>query len=240
MAENIRPFKKLFLSQVPKEIPAGKPIVFWDTCSLIYIISIAVRDSFADYSHYKDLLSWIENDEIVSVTSTIVLDEFNDHYTEEHNKANQDIEKLRELIRNYADIHPEPVRGQLMNLARDINLINILEDIESRVWGKTYVINEEQKLAELAHYRVLHKLSPSMVKDQYKDSYIWCTFMSVAQQFSGVRKVFMTDNREDYCSPKKSTNPQPQIQLDCTTVSAEIIFNVGTLRGEVYCALHPD
>lgn len=236
----IKPFKKLYISQVPTVIPAGKPIVFWDTCSLIYIISIAVRNSFSDYSHYMDLLSWIENDEIVSVTSSIVWDEFNDHYQEEYERANDDIDMLRELIKNYAGIHQEPVRGQLLNLAHDINLITILENIESRVWGKTYVINEEQELAKLAHYRVLHKWSPSKVKDQYKDSYIWCTFMSVAQKLTEVRKFFMTDNKEDYCLSRKSSTPQDMIKTDCTTVGAEIYFNVGTLRGNIYRALHPE
>lgn len=235
----IRPFKKIFLSQVAAEIPAGKPIVFWDTCSLIYILTIVVRDSFPDFPFYKEMLDWIENDEIVSVTSSIVWDEFNDHYTEEHDHSVHDIENLRELIRNYADLQAEPVKTQLTDLANSINLIDILEDIETRVWDKTYVINEERQLADLAHYRVLHKMSPSMVKDQYKDAYIWCTFMSVASLLGGVRKFFITDNKEDYCFPKKSTTPQAQITSDCNTVGAEILFHIDSLRGQVYRALHP-
>lgn len=235
----IRPFKKIFLSQVTAEIPAGKPIVFWDTCSLIYILTIAVRESFPDFPFYKEMLDWIENDEIISVTSSIVWDEFNDHYTEEHDNAARDIDKLRELIRNYANLQGEPVKAQLIGLANSINLIDILEDIEMRVWNKTFVINEERQLADLAHYRVLHKMSPSMVKDQYKDAYIWCTFMSVASQLAGVRKFFITDNKEDYCYPKKSTNPQPQIVSDCNTVGAEVLFHIDSLRGQVYRALHP-
>lgn len=236
---SIRPFKKIFLSQVAAEIPAGKPIVFWDTCSLIYILTVGVRDSFSDFPFYKDMLDWIENDEIVSITSSIVLDEFNDHYAEEHDKAVKDIENLRKLIKNYADLQVEPVKTQLIDLANSINLIDILEDIEARVWNKTFVVNEERQLADLAHYRVLHKMSPSMVKDQYKDAYIWCTFMSVASQLGGIKKFFMTDNKEDYCAPKKTTNPQPQIASDCNTVSAEILFQIGSLRGLVYQALHP-
>ena len=51
-------------------------------------------------------------------------------------------------------------------------------------------------------------MSPSIVKDQYKDAYIWYTFMSLASQLAGVRKFFITDNKEDYCVSKKSTNPQ--------------------------------
>lgn len=235
----IRPFKKIFLSQVAAEIPAGKPIVFWDTCSLIYILTIAVRDSFSDFPFYKEMLDWIENDEIVSVTSSIVWDEFHDHHAEEHDNAVQDIEKLRKLIKNYADLQDEPVKTQLTDLANSINLIDILEDIEMRVWGKTYVINEERQLADLAHYRVLHKMSPSMVKDQYKDAYIWCTFLSVASQLGGIKKFFMTDNKEDYCASKKSINPQPQIVSDCNTVGAEILFQIGSLRGQVYRAIHP-
>ena len=236
----IRPFKKIYLSQVSAEIPAGKPIVFWDTCSLIYIITIAVRDSFYDFQSYKNMLDWIENDEVVSVTSSIVWDEFNDHYIEERNNAVQDIDKLRELIKNYANLQVEPVKTQLNELANSINLIDVLEDIETRVWNKTFVINEERHIADLAHYRVLHKMSPSMVKDQYKDAYIWCTFMSLASRLAGVRKFFITDNKEDYCSPKKSTNPQLQIKNDCNTVQAEILFNIGSLRGQVYQALHPN
>ena len=236
----IRPFKKIYLSQVSAEIPAGKPIIFWDTCSLIYIITIAVRDSFHVFQSYKDMLNWIENDDIVSMTSSIVWDEFNAHYNEERDNAVRDIDKLRELIRNYANLQTEPVKTQLNELANSINLIDILEDIETRVWNKTFVINEERQLAELAHYRVLHKMSPSMVKDQYKDAYIWCTFMSLASRLAGVRKFFITDNKEDYCSPKKSTNPQLQIKNDCNTVQAEILFNIGSLRGQVYQALHPN
>ena len=81
-------------------------------------------------------------------------------------------------------------------------------------------------------------MSPSMVKDQYKDAYIWCTFMSLASQLAGVRKFFMTDNKEDYCSSKKSIIPQLQIKNDCDTVGADIL--IGSLRGQVYQALHPN
>ena len=236
----IKPLKKIFLSQVGAEIPADKPIVFWDTCSLIYILTIAVRESFPDFPSYKEVLSWIENDDIVSVTSSIVWEEFNNHYKEEYEHAKHDVDKLRELIRNYASLQDEPVKSQLIGLADSINLIDILVDIEARVWNKTFVINEEQKLAELAHYRVLHKWSPSMVKDQYKDAYIWCSFLSVAQNLGRVTKLFITDNKEDYCMPKKSTTPQPQIASDCEAVGADIVFHIDSLRGKLYVALHPE
>ena len=83
-------------------------------------------------------------------------------------------------------------------------------------------------------------MSPSMVKDLYKDAYIWCTFMSLASQLAGVRKFFMTDNKEDHCVSKKITSPQAQIMNDCDTVGADILFNIGSLRGQVYLTLHPN
>ena len=235
----IRPLKQIFLSQVTGEIPVDTPIVFWDTCSLIYILTIAVRESCADFKNYKDLLGWIERDEIVSATSSIVWNEFNDHYSEEYHKAEEDVDKLRMLIRNYASLQQELARTNLNDLAASMNVIDILEELESRVWGKTVVIKEERYLADLAHYRVLHKWSPSMVKDQYKDAYIWCTFMSVSQKMSKVKKFFMTDNKEDYCVSKRNMRLQEQIASDCTTVGAEILFNIGSLRGKVYQALNP-
>lgn len=233
-----KPYKKIYLSQVPAEIPSGKPIVFWDSCSLIYIITIAVRDSFADYQFYKEILSMIENDQIISVTSSIVWDEFNSHYAEEAAGAQDDIDKLRTLIRNYADIHSEPTKTELNDLANNINLFDILEDIEARVWSKTFVINEERQLADLAHYRVLHKISPSKVKDQYKDAYIWCTFMSAAMLYPQEDKFFMTDNREDYCVSKKSTVPQQDIENDCNTAKANAVFKISSLYGALQRAFH--
>lgn len=235
----IKPLKKIFLSQVAGEIPLDKPIVFWDTCSLIYILTIAVRELFADFQHYKNLLGWIERDEIVSVTSSIVWNEFKDHYSEEYHKAEEDVDKLRMLIRNYASLQQDSARTDLNNLAASMNVIDILEDLELRVWGKTVVIKEERDLADLTHYRVLHKWSPSMVKEQYMDAYIWCTFMSVSQKISEVKKFFMTDNKEDYCVSKRNMTLQEQIASDCTTVGAEILFNIGSLRGKVYQALNP-
>ncbi len=50
----------------------------------------------------------------------------------------------------------------------------------------------------------------------------------------------MTDNKEDYCVSKKITCPQAQIKKDCDTVDAEILFNIGSLRGQVFQALRPN
>lgn len=105
-----------------------------------------------------------------------------------------------------------------------------MEDIEKRVWQHTYAIKDNAKLRNLAHFRVLHKMSPSEKKDQYKDSLIWLTFVHVANMLPrSLYEIFVTANREDFCVGKKSSSPQQGIIDDCKTVNAEFIVELDTL-----------
>lgn len=78
-----------------------------------------------------------------------------------------------------------------------MDLVTILEDIEKRIWQNTYVISENAALRNHAHFRVLHKMSPSKKKDQYKDSLIWVTFLQMASTLPTTQyEVYVTDNKE--------------------------------------------
>ena len=45
--------KKISSASIELNIPSDKPTVFWDTCSLLYIISIPLREAFGEYNVYK-------------------------------------------------------------------------------------------------------------------------------------------------------------------------------------------
>lgn len=228
------------ITDVGNVIPKDKPIVFWDTCSLIYIISIAMRNSFRDYDSYKQVLDWIENDEVVSVTSEIVLREFAEHFEENKKCAIEDQKVIQRILKEYASTQEDKeLANRISDDADKLDLVSVLEDIEKRVWAKTYVIKEDDTFNRTAHYRVMHKMSPSATKDQYKDCYIWSTFISLCKQMPPeLFKVMLTENKLDYCVGK-TTNLQTQIVDDCVNGNASIVFNIGSLKGMLYTLFHP-
>lgn len=230
MALTYKPKKVVAVSKIARDIPSDKPIIFWDSCMLIYILSLAVRDSFGEYDKYIKLLGWIEGGSVTSVTSSVVWEEFSQHFAEIWTLAEKDQNNLKNVLKAYAGCLTEPDKTNISSVADTINLLPILEDIEKRVWQHTYAIKDNANLRNLAHFRVLHKMSPSEKKDQYKDSLIWLTFIQMASDLPlPLYEVFVTANREDFCITKKSSTPQMGIQNDCTTVNAEFTVELETL-----------
>ncbi len=215
---------------IAQVMPNAKPIIFWDTCMLLYILSLAVRDTFTEFDKYKQLLARIENGDVISVTSSVVWDEFTQHYADIKTGAEADQSNLKRVLKGYADCIGEPSKSSIVNAADSMNLTLILEDMEKRVWQNTYIINENAQLRNAAHFRVLHKMSPSENKDQYKDALIWSTFLQMAKRLPRAQvKVFVTANKEDYCISKRSTQLQQTIKDDCKNVQAELSLNVEAL-----------
>lgn len=197
---------------------------------LLYILSIAVRESFDDFANYQKLLAWIEAGDVTSVTSSVVWEEFTQHFGENRTTAEEDQNNLKNVLKSYAGCHTDPTKTNIVNVADSMDLVSILEGIEKRVWSKTYVINENAQLRNLAHFRVLHKMSPSEKKDQYKDSLIWVTFLQMGSSLPKLLyKIFVTANKEDFCTTKKGTTPQKRIEDDCKNVGAEFTVELNTL-----------
>lgn len=229
MALTFRPKKIVAVSKLVKSIPIDRPIIFWDTCMLIYIITLAVRDSFAELDLYKQLLEWIKADKVTSVTSSIVWEEFTQNFIENKTSAEDDQNKLKSVLKSYASCLTEPAKSDISRAADMIDLVTILEDIEKSIWLHTYVIKDNAQLRNLAHFRVLHKMSPSKKKDQYKDSLIWVTFLQMSSTLPmALYEVYATANKEDFCVRKSST-PQEEIADDCQRVNAEICVELKKL-----------
>lgn len=230
MALTYKPKKVVTAAKIARDIPSDKPIIFWDSCMLIYILSLAVRETFEDFDKYKKLLDWIEGGNVTSVTSMVVWEEFSQHFGEIRTKAETDQNNLKNVLKSYAGCLTDPDKTSITNVADTINLLPILEDIEKRVWQHTFVIRDSAYLRGIAHFRVLHRLSPSEKKDQYKDSLIWLTFVHMANTLSrSLYEIFVTANREDFCVSKKSSTPQDGIKNDCNTVNADFTVDLDTL-----------
>ena len=230
MALTYKPRKVVSPAKINLEIPSDKPIIFWDSCMLLYILTIAVRETFAEFEYYKKLLEWIETDAITSVTSSVVWEEFSMHFAAELTKAENDQDNLKKVLKSYAGCLVEPAKSNIESTADVLQLVPVFEDMEERVWRKTFVIKDNAELRKLAHFRVLHKMSPSEKKDQYKDSLIWVTFLQMANSLpKPLYEVFVTANKEDFCKTKKCTDPQTTIADNCTTVNADFAVELKTV-----------
>lgn len=224
--------KKISSASIELNIPSDKPTVFWDTCSLLYIISIPLREAFGEYNVYKQLLKLIEDERIISVTSSIVFDEFKQHADDLYVNLTKEENKLMKILKNYSDLVPGPDGNLIKDAADKLGLSGILVDMSNRVWANTYVINEDLFYQNSAHFRVMHKMSPAREKGEYKDSYIWVTFMDMAKKLGdGNLRAFMTNNTDDYCEfeGKKVKDRQSQIITDCNTVKGELFWKSSEL-----------
>lgn len=194
-----------------KDIPtcindATKPIIFWDTCSMLYFNSIVDRRAYDEYEWDEKLLSLIETGQVYSVTSMVVMKEFNKHHDELHNKDVDLENRLRHTMGEYGNIIGSPQKDDLQKGMAALNLSSHLDAMITRLWLNTYVIDEDVLFHQKAHNRVLAEQAPSKEKQEYKDCYIWETFLTLCDSVVQKDKAyFMTENTVDYCGKKSTT-----------------------------------
>lgn len=233
--------KKLYLSQGAGNIPDDKPMVFWDTCALLDIVRIPVRKNLGinDLECYERIADCIEREEVVSITSGLVVREFTDHYEEEHGKLLHAQTSLKNVVGDYADYMESITKKE--RIKKGVALLNVehrLVCVLSRILRHTFVLREEAVYNRFADYRVRHKMAPAAHKQEYKDCYIWGTFLELIHKLEPVSSyiAFMTTNKEDY---QKGNDLFPQLVADCYKPSMHVVLHIGQLRGGIDAALNP-
>ncbi len=225
---------KRYLNGLSKQLSkADKPIVFWDTCSLLDIFRFAYRDSLNpnELKSYLLLLDKIEKGEIISISSELVLHEYNSNIGIVKNEYSSSINKTNSLIAKHFE---------LINLFRTttknkldisgLNLINDLENLSKRISKKTYFVREEKKFNKFAHFRVKNYMAPAARKGEYKDCYIWGTCLSLADKLKQSKPIFfLTKNISDFYVDKKDIHPD--IVSDCTINNVKVTTDCGLIIG---------
>ena len=183
-----------------------KPIVFWDTCSMLYFNSIIDRRAYDEYEWDSKILNLITKGDVYSFTSMIVMKEFNKHHDILKEKEDKHEIKLRKLMSEYGDIIGPPKKDDLTKGMNALDLSNHMEGLITTLWSYTNVIDEDLFFAEKAHNRVLAEQPPAKEKQEYKDCYIWETFLTLCDQVGQKDRVFfMTENTVDYCGKNSNT-----------------------------------
>ena len=210
-----------------------KPIIFWDTCSLLYFNSIVDRRAYDEYEWDEKLLNLIENGDVISVTSMVVMREFNKHHSDLYNKDAGLENNLRNAMGDYGNIIGPPQKYDLQKGMAALNLSAHLDNMVTRLWLNTYVIDEDLFFHEKAHNRVLAEQAPAKEKQEYKDCYIWETFLTLCDNVTQKDKAFfMTENTIDYCG-KKSTTPFADVASDLSSRGGHIQFRKNRLYVDI-------
>lgn len=227
--------KYLYLSQSPQLIPNDKIMIFWDTCALLDIIRIPHRDnlSLTDLENYERISNYITNEDIISVTSGLVLSEFYDHYQPEHDKLIQEQKKVKDSVKEYVQ-YMSSIK-KINRITNAIDILNVeprLTYVLNKILKKTFVLREQSIYRNFADYRLRNKMAPAAKKSEYKDCYIWGTFLELIHKINPTSPylAFMTVNIKDY---KENNQLHPHILTDCHLPSMKVIFNIGALYRDI-------
>lgn len=229
--------KKMYLSQVNLHIPNDKPIVFWDTCALLDILRIPIRENLRinDLDCYERIADYIDNSHVISITSGLVVNELADHYSDVLNELLQKQTKLKDEVLKYTNLMASAKKKE--RLTKAINLLNIehrLDEVLRRILKKTFVLKEENRYRNFADYRLRNKMAPAARKSEYKDCYIWGTFIQLIHAIRPTSNYvsFISVNTKDYT--ESNGRLHNHIITDCFLPSMHVVLNIGQLYGDLH------
>lgn len=234
---------RIWLSQANTNLVANKPIIFWDTCALVDIIRIphsTKNFTIQDLQKYEDIAVWLENGLIQSITSDLVNIEFDEHYTKEYSNLLTEQDRLKQNIKSFSQyIENTSKKNKIDKIINTLNIQNRFGNLTNRICRQTTLIRGENQHAKFADFRTRHKMAPAANKGEYKDCYIWGTYLSIIKAVNpSVYCSFITTNPKDY---RKQGIIDQSIQNDCNSVSpnAHISFFIGQLHSELKKIVEP-
>ena len=232
----IRTNSKYYLQTAINTIPQDVPFIFWDTCALLDILRIPYRehDVKTKIEQYQKILDLIENGNLVSVTSDMVLYEFNSNHDDILRELNKNKDGVVENLSRYSLVINSKLKKKIESIvpltkAKDCF---VLLSLVRKIWKQTYIIREQDAFKRKAHTRTKLKQPPAKNKGEYKDCYIWSAFSMYANRSNSPLKVFITTNTADYCDTSVSkSKADPLLLRECSAINAEIHLNIGSLYG---------
>jgi PIN domain len=188
-----------------------KPVIFWDTCSLLDIVRLPLPDRKQNVATLQNLLEIkdkIVSGDIISLSSKLCVDEFNNHIERWVNDVKTASIKLSQTLNDFVSfinkVNPTGTPIPTTNLSV-YKIEDLLSQIAHVIIDNTFFINEDTTFAAFAHTRTTLKVPPAKKKGEYKDCYIWGTCLELRS--TSVDKTysynFMSSNTTDYADTNK-------------------------------------
>ncbi|MEY8847356.1 PIN domain-containing protein [Psychroserpens sp. XS_ASV72] len=195
-------------------VPNKKPILFWDTCSLLEIIRFLYRKGDVNsYRILNKINGLIQSDDLHSIASFLTVQEWNDHQQDVINEIENSLIKTGTYHKNTIDTINEINTTTYQSERIDNkNLLNDLERLADDIISKTHFI-ESAEIADKALQRVALKIAPSNKKNEFKDCAVWETMILLSERINNVNqpgdnqnKIFYSVNTDDFVD--KSREPK--------------------------------
>lgn len=214
--------------QVSIMLSQNKPLIFWDTCSLLNILELAMNKKDKEVLEaYQNIYKLIRDKRVISVTSYYSLVEFNNNIERVEKRQNDDQTELRGNIKKFGIVAPQRwMRIIHYVLDRVFGYDSKLESLVKSIYKHTYIIKVDVDQKNFAYNRLVNRQAPSERKPSYGDNLLWGAFLSTSLALGGTKKrLFMTSNSEDYKS--KGSNEIAQIIKDeMSRNSVEVCFDI--------------
>lgn len=226
--------KEVAYSELWNIIPSDKPVLFWDTCGLLDCLRIVGRFNKSYLDNYSYVADRIIAGDVISVIPDTVHKELSDHYQDvceealrEQNKAIQGALRLMELF-GKAEQEILTVKTTLA----EADIVARSKSIFLGILDKTYVIQDDTVFRDFAHIRIMAKLPPAHVKQEYKDCHIWgcVTFCANVRPDKNRKVYYLTSNTTDYSAEGAKGQLAELIKQDCDSTKIDFSFNIGALR----------
>lgn len=128
-------------------------------------------------------------------------------------------------------------KNRIDNAVEQLNIQNRFGNLVNKICKNTTVMRLEQEHVKFADFRTRKKIAPACNKGEYKDCYIWGTYMAVLKKLHSTNvSYFITTNPRDYMQGSTTT---AQIMADCSVVNGNIIFHIGKLYSELKNLINP-
>lgn len=191
-----------------------KPVVFWDTCSLIDIIRLPLpsrKNSLELMTRIIEIKDVILQKKVYSLSSERCIKELSDNALTEIGNYEKELTKLGRDVNTYIDFIN--TSGFTLTSISPISLNSYkLElyfcDLTQAILNNTIFIKAHNCFQESADIRTVNKMTPAKTKGEYKDCYIWETNLQTRKLHNdkSLLWTFISSNTTDYTNNVDKTN----------------------------------
>lgn len=216
-------------------IPSDRPMIFWDTCGILKIFHIL--DDPDEYSktlfdNFEFVANKIKSNELTSVTSELVLLEISQHIQQLKNDVVGHQQSVKNNVKVYNHLTSNTTKKARIDNAVDLLQIeNRLSELFHCIMKRTYVLKEDSQFNKQAHFRLKNKIAPAHKKSEYKDCYIWLSFVEVARTLPSTKTIFFTDNTKDFFT--SGNCPVSALTDDLHDTQGELICKISQMHAHL-------
>jgi len=205
-----------------------KPVIFWDTCSLLDIIRLPApkrEHPVRKLEQAMAITQKIVSGDIISLASELTVGEFNHHVGHTQNEVVAAAKEISQLYNKYMEFvrRANPAITMPSVDLQAYNLEILLSGLVQDIVVQTKFIQRDDYFLNSAEDRLLKKIPPAKKKAEFKDCYIWLTCLTVRQMSKKTSKPFgfLSSNVKDYSkAPSKQFDPY----LAAEATAADIIY----------------